>query len=243
MSTFPRHIAIVMDGNGRWAKKRFLPHIAGHRAGMEAARRIVLDCAKKNIEVLSLFAFSSENWLRPAKEVNYLMELFFIALRDELSILHDNHIKLRFIGSRSRFNSNLIEKITQVEKQTQDNKGMVLLIAIDYGGQWDICQAVQQLTSDLLGASSQTTITPAHIQKYLSFADLPNPDLFIRTSGEFRISNFMLWQLAYAELYFTDILWPDFNEQALEQALIHFGKRERRYGGRLDSPQLGNETC
>jgi undecaprenyl diphosphate synthase len=233
ISSLPRHIAIVMDGNGRWARQRFLPHVAGHRAGVETARQIVQHCAKLNIKVLSLFAFSSENWLRPIKEVNYLMELFFIALRDELNTMREYNIQLRFIGNRSRFNTKLHNKIIEVEEATRHHTGMVLLIAIDYGGQWDICQAVQRLVQE--GGE----ITPEQIKSRLSFADLPDPDLFIRTSGELRISNFMLWQLAYAELYFTDSLWPDFTVQALEEALVHFSRRERRYGARTLSEAEG----
>jgi undecaprenyl diphosphate synthase len=227
----PKHIAIVMDGNGRWAKKRFLPRLSGHRAGVKAARGIVKFCVERKIPVLSLFAFSTENWSRPGKEVNNLMELFFAALKKEFKILHEQDIQLRFIGDRSRFNPKLHGKITEVENLTRDNKGLVLMIAADYGGQWDICQAVQQLVKESLsGQLSTGDITPAQINQRLSFADLADPDLFIRTGGEIRVSNFMLWQLAYAELYFTDTLWPDFNEEAFDKALLYFSGRERRFG-------------
>ncbi len=230
-SSLPQHIAIIMDGNGRWAKKRFLPRIAGHRAGVDATRQIVKNCAKRNIKVLSLFAFSSENWRRPAQEVSYLMELFLTSLEREVSMLHENNIQLRFIGDRSRFSEKLSKKITEVEKTTSANTGMVLIIAADYGGQWDICQAVNKLTRAVeLGQLSSSDITPEKIQSQLSFADLPDPDLFIRTSGELRISNFMLWQLAYSELYFTSVLWPDFDENELENALAQYVNRERRFG-------------
>jgi undecaprenyl diphosphate synthase len=230
-STLPQHIAIVMDGNGRWAKQRFLPRVAGHRAGIEAARQIVKHCAKRNIKILSLFAFSSENWRRPTQEVSYLMDLFLSGLEREFSMLHDNNIQLRFIGDRSRFNEKLTKKIVEVEQITSNNTGMVLIVAADYGGQWDIYQAVRQLMEIAeAGGISSKDITPEHITQKLSFADLPNPDLFIRTSGEMRISNFMLWQLAYAELYFTDVLWPSFNETELDKALAHYASRERRYG-------------
>lgn len=230
-NTLPQHIAVVMDGNGRWAKKRFMPRVAGHRAGVEAARQIVKNCIKKNIKVLSLFAFSSENWRRPAEEVSHLMEIFLTGLEKEVSMLHENHVQLRFIGDRTRFSDKLRQKILEVETLTEKNTGLVLIIAVDYGGQWDITQAVKQLANQVgEGALKSTDITPAHIAAQLSFADLPNPDLFIRTSGEWRISNFMLWQLAYAELYFTDILWPDFNEKELDKALAHFASRERRFG-------------
>jgi undecaprenyl diphosphate synthase len=238
----PQHLAVIMDGNGRWAKKRFLPRVAGHRAGVEAARRIVKASVKKNIKVLSLFAFSSENWRRPAEEVSQLMEIFLTGLEREVGMLHENNVQLRFIGDRTRFSEKLCNKIIEVEKLTNSNTGLILLIAADYGGQWDICQAVKQLAGDIeSGKLSSVDITPEHINKNLSFADLPHPDLFIRTSGESRISNFMLWQLAYAELYFTDILWPDFDEAELEKALTHFASRERRFG--YCSEQLEAITC
>src|SRR3990167_6085157 len=204
MQAIPRHIAIIMDGNGRWAKKRFLPRIAGHRAGVEATRKIIQYCAKNNIQVLSLFAFSSENWRRPSHEVSHLMELFLTSLEREVATLHKNNIQMRFIGDRSHFNEKLSKKILEVESLTRQNTGMVLMIAADYGGQWDICQATQQLANEVkAGQLASTDITPEKLASKLSFADLPDPDLFIRTSGELRISNFMLWQLAYAELYFT----------------------------------------
>lgn len=233
----PRHIAIVMDGNGRWAKKRFLPRIAGHKAGLEATREVIKSCAKKNIRVLSLFAFSSENWQRPVQEVNYLMDLFLSSLQAEVAMLHEENVQLRFIGDRSRFNPALCEKMAEVEATTNQNTGMVLIIAIDYGGQWDICQAVRRLAKTIEdGELSSAAITPDVIKRHLSFADLPDPDLFIRTSGELRISNFMLWQLAYAELYFTPTLWPDFDEKELDKALLHYAERERRFG--LQSEQV-----
>lgn len=227
----PKHIAIIMDGNGRWAKKRFLPRVAGHRAGVEATRRIVRYCAKLHIPVLSLFAFSSENWRRSAEEVNALMDLFLTSLEKEVPSLHQNQVCLRFIGDREKFNMKLRTKIHEVESYMQHNTGMVLLIAADYGGQWDICEAARRLAQEVeQGKLKSEDINSALFAKHLSFADLPDPDLFIRTSGEVRISNFMLWQLAYAELYFTDILWPDFNEAELDKAISHFARRERRYG-------------
>ena len=227
----PRHIAIVMDGNGRWAKKRFLPRIAGHRAGVEAAREVTRNCALENIEVLSLFAFSSENWSRPKAEVSYLMRLFLKGLEREIAMLTEYNVRLRFIGNRNQFDSKLYHKIQEVEAATAVNSGMILIIAVDYGGQWDITQAAQQCARAIeAGDIKSDDMTAELISSKLSFADLPNPDLFIRTSGEMRISNFMLWQLAYSELYFTDILWPDFDKAALDKALIHFAKRDRRYG-------------
>lgn len=231
-TNLPQHIAIVMDGNGRWAKQRFMPRIAGHKAGVEAARQVVKNCAKHHIKVLSLFAFSSENWRRPAQEVNYLMELFLTGLEREVKMLHENNVQLRFIGDRTKFSEKLCKKISEVENLTHKNSGMVLIIAADYGGQWDICQATRKLAQEVeAGVLSSKDITPDHITRKLSFADLPHPDLFIRTSGEIRLSNFMLWQLAYSELYFTSTLWPDFDAAELDKALAQFARRERRYGG------------
>ncbi|HLB41389.1 MAG TPA: isoprenyl transferase [Gammaproteobacteria bacterium] len=230
-SKLPQHIAIVMDGNGRWAKKRFMPRFAGHRAGAEATRRVVKSCIKKNIQVLSLFAFSSENWRRPKEEVDHLMELFLTGFEREVDILYNNNVRLRFIGDRHRFNTNLQEKMQEVEQKTCKNTGMVVLMAMNYGGQWDICQGVQKLMAEVaVGKLTAAAITPTHIANTLSFADLPDPDLFIRTSGEARISNFMLWQLAYSELYFTPTFWPDFDEAELDKALAYYANRERRYG-------------
>lgn len=241
-TNLPQHIAIIMDGNGRWAKRRFMPRVAGHRAGVEAARQVVKHCAKKNIKVLTLFAFSSENWRRPAQEVSHLMELFFTGLEREVRMLHENNIQLRFIGDRSRFSDKLCKKIQEVETLTGKNTGMVLIIAADYGGQWDICQSVRKLVQSVeAGSLSSLDITPENIARHLSFADLPDPDLFIRTSGELRISNFMLWQLAYAELYFTGTLWPDFDGNELDKALDHYAGRERRYG--FSSEQLSETPC
>lgn len=230
-SNLPQHIAIIMDGNGRWAKQRFLPRVAGHRSGVETVREVIKCCVKRDIKVLSLFAFSSENWRRPTQEVGYLMELFFSALEREVKTLHENKVRMRFIGDRSRFSERLCQKISEVENLTQANPGLTLIIAADYGGQWDICQAVKKLTQAVeAGTLSSSDISPEKIASQLSFADLPDPDLFIRTSGELRISNFMLWQLAYSELYFTDTLWPDFNEAEFDKALTQYAHRERRFG-------------
>lgn len=230
-SNLPQHIAIIMDGNGRWAKQRFLPRVAGHRSGVETVREVIKCCVKRNIKVLSLFAFSSENWRRPSQEVGYLMELFFSALEREVRTLHENKVRMRFIGDRGRFSDRLCQKIAEVEALTQENPGLTLIIAADYGGQWDICQAVKKLTQAVeAGTLSSSDISPEKIASQLSFADLPDPDLFIRTSGELRISNFMLWQLAYSELYFTDTLWPDFNEAEFDKALAQYAQRERRFG-------------
>ncbi|HVE44805.1 MAG TPA: isoprenyl transferase [Gammaproteobacteria bacterium] len=227
----PRHIAIIMDGNGRWAKQKRLPRVAGHRAGVEVARETIKLCIERQIEVLSLFAFSSENWQRPEQEVTFLMRLFFTALDREKNMLHEHNVQLRFIGDRARFDEHLREKIAEAESLTARNTGLVLIVAADYGGQWDICQAVRQLALEVeSGRLSSDAIDHNMITSKLSFADLPDPDLFIRTSGEFRISNFMLWQMAYTELYFTDVLWPDFDQSAFELALKTFSERERRFG-------------
>lgn len=234
----PQHIAVIMDGNGRWAKRRFMPRLAGHRAGVDAARQIVKNCARRGIQVLSLFAFSSENWRRPEKEVSHLMGLFLSGLENEASELHQNNVCLRFIGDRSHFGDKLVKKIDEVEALTSANTGMTLLIAADYGGKWDIVQATQQIAYKVAaGELNADSITEETISSHLSFADLPDPDLFIRTSGEVRISNFMLWQLAYAELFFSEKMWPEFDESELEKALQHFASRQRRYG--YSGEQLG----
>jgi|SRR3990167_108620 len=230
-SSLPRHIAIIMDGNGRWAKKRFLPRTLGHKAGVESVRQVVRRCAEKKIEVLTLFAFSSENWRRPLSEVNFLFELFLTALKRETKKLHEQNVRLRVIGELSRFDEKLRHYIHDAETMTANNTGMTLIVAANYGGQWDICEAMRKLAVEVeQGQLSSKDITPQHISANLAFPDLPDPDLFIRTSGEQRISNFMLWQMAYAELYFTDVLWPDFNAEELDKALDYFADRERRFG-------------
>lgn len=244
MSYLPQHITIIMDGNGRWAKKRFLPRKAGHRAGVLAAKRIIKCCAAKRIPILSLFAFSSENWRRPPNEINFLMDLFLNGLKKELDLLLQLNVQLRFIGDRSRLTPALIDKIREVETLTAPHTGMKLLIAANYGGQWDISEAVRRIVSEIAAGKLKldpNLITAKLIADHLSFADLPDPDFFIRTSGEQRISNFMLWQLAYTELYFTQVLWPDFDEQEFEKALGHYASRERRFG--YSSDQLGELAC
>lgn len=230
-TTLPRHIAVIMDGNGRWAKQRHLPRVAGHKAGVEAVRNTVKYCAERNIEVLTLFAFSSENWRRPAQEVSYLMDLFIVALEREAKKLHKQNIQLRIIGDRSRFDEKLQNQMLKAEDLTAANTGMKLVIAANYGGQWEIAEACRQLAAEIAaGKITGSDISAALIQTKLVTADLPDPDLFIRTSGEQRISNFMIWQLAYAELYFTDVLWPDFGAHELDKALAFFAGRERRFG-------------
>jgi undecaprenyl diphosphate synthase len=227
----PRHIAIIMDGNGRWAKKRFMPRIMGHRAGVKSVKNIVEFCSKQKIEVLSLFAFSSENWRRPPEEVSLLMKLFSVTLELEVKKLAKNNVKLVCIGDRSAFSSELQDKITKGEMLTQNNSGLTLVIAANYGGHWDIAQAATQVAIKIkTGGLSNSIITEKLISEHLSTASLPNPDLFIRTGGEERISNFLLWQLAYTEFYFTSTLWPDFTPTVLQQAIDSFKGRQRRFG-------------
>lgn len=230
-SETPRHVAIIMDGNGRWARQRSLPRFAGHRAGVGAVRQTVQGCAERHINVLTLFAFSSENWRRPKKEVGLLMELFLSALEHEADKLHRNNVRMRVIGDRTAFAPKLQDTIRAAEDTTRNNSGLVLNIAANYGGRWDITQAVRQLAEQAeQGKIRSADITPAHVQAALCMADLPEPDLFIRTGGEQRISNFLLWPLAYTELYFTPTLWPDFKAQELDAALKAYAFRQRRFG-------------
>jgi len=227
----PRHIAIIMDGNGRWAQKRLMPRIMGHHAGVKAVRKIVEYCAKQNIEVLSLFAFSSENWRRPKDEVSLLMELFMATLQSEVDKLDKNNIRLKIIGDKSGFPEKLQEKIRLAEAQTQGNAGLTLLIAANYGGRWDITQAMRKIAAGIKqGDIQEQDISEELIGEHLVTAGLPEPDLFIRSGGEERISNFLLWQLAYTEFYFTESLWPDFDQNLLETAINSFKSRERRFG-------------
>jgi undecaprenyl diphosphate synthase len=224
----PKHIAVIMDGNGRWARKRFLPRIAGHKRGVDTVRDLVKSCAKLKVEYLTLFAFSSENWRRPSDEVSFLMGLFMEALKREVVKLHQNNIKLVMIGDRSRFDAALLEQIRISEELTANNTGLTLTIAANYGGRWDMLQAMNKMQAaapQLAGYYREEHLTP-----YLSMSYAPEPDLFIRTGGEKRISNFLLWQLAYTELYFTDTLWPDFNADAFKQAIQSYQQRERRFG-------------
>lgn len=224
----PKHIAIIMDGNGRWAKKRFMPRVAGHKRGVETVRNTVKACSELGVEYLTLFAFSSENWRRPAEEVSFLMQLFMLALEQEIAKLHKNNICLKIIGDRSRFDGKLVEMITRAESLTKSNTGLTLTIAANYGGRWDLVQATHRMLED--HPECGQSFKEEDLEPYLSTSYAPEPDLFIRTGGEQRISNFMLWQLAYAELYFTDTLWPDFNTLALKRAIKSFQQRERRFG-------------
>jgi undecaprenyl diphosphate synthase len=225
----PRHVAIIMDGNGRWAKQRHLPRFAGHKRGVEAVRAIVKACAERGVGFLTLFAFSSENWRRPADEVALLMQLFIGALENEVQKLHRNGIRLKLIGDQRRFDPKIQALIAAGEALTAANTVLTLTIAANYGGRWDILQALNRYLKE--GASkNKDAVSEGDLAPYLSMAYAPEPDLFIRTGGEQRMSNFLLWQLAYTELHFTDTLWPDFDAAALEAAFASYRKRERRFG-------------
>jgi undecaprenyl diphosphate synthase len=222
----PRHVAIIMDGNGRWARSRLLPRIAGHRRGLEAVRATVENCAERGIEYLTLFAFSSENWRRPAEEVTLLMQLFQSALTSEAQRLHEAGVRLKVVGDLARFGRKMARLIERAEGLTAGNKRLTLTIAANYGGRWDILQAANKV--------KERPIDEAALAPHLAMSYAPEPDLFIRTGGEQRISNFLLWQLAYTELYFTDTLWPDFDAAALDQAIASYRNRERRFGRTSD---------
>ena len=232
----PRHIAIIMDGNGRWAAARGLPRVAGHKSGLTAVRMSIQECAKRKVGALTLFAFSSENWQRPADEVSSLMGLFFEALEREIEELHGNGVRIRFIGDRKALSVRLQARIAAAEQQTAGNGGLQLQVAVSYGGRWDVVQAVQKLARRCAeGAIRAQDITEDDVSAALELgvlreAGLADPDLFIRTGGEHRISNFLLWNLAYTELFFTDKLWPDFDAAEFNAALEHFAGRERRFG-------------
>ena len=222
----PRHVAIIMDGNGRWAKKRFLPRVAGHRKGVEAVREIVKACIERGVEYLTLFAFSSENWRRPQEEVTVLMQLFLRALEQEVGKLHNNDIRFKAVGDLSAFDPRIVELIRQGEALTKDNKRLTLTVAANYGGRWDILQAAERCRME----DPVAPFTEERLSRFLSMGYAPEPDLFIRTGGEQRVSNFLLWQLAYTELYFTEALWPDFDTAALDAAMASYRQRERRFG-------------
>jgi undecaprenyl diphosphate synthase len=231
LTQIPKHIAIIMDGNGRWAKRRLLPRYLGHQSGLKTVRTVVEQCAQRGVEVLTLFAFSSENWSRPRQEVRQIMDLFFRALRGEIRRLQNNQVRLRVIGDRTAFSTALQQRIAKAEQLTSVNNGLLLQIAANYGGRWDITQAARYLAQQVqIGKLEPEAIDETAITAALAFPDCPYPDLLIRTGGEQRISNFLLWQLAYAELYFSDLLWPDFNEAEFAKALEVFASRQRRFG-------------
>ena len=223
----PRHIAIIMDGNGRWATKRMLPRVAGHAKGVEAVRGITEACVVRGVEYLTLFAFSSENWRRPAEEVSLLMRLFMTALEREVAKMHANSIRLKVVGDLSRFDQKLRQMIANAERRTANNTRLTVTICANYGGRWDIMQATRKMVRELPDA---VDFDEEQLASRLAMAYAPEPDLFVRTGGEQRISNFLLWQLAYTELYFTDTYWPDFNAAALDLAIRSYQERERRFG-------------
>ncbi len=231
VSIVPRHVAIVMDGNGRWAGKRFLPRIAGHKQGVDSLSRCVKACLERGIGVLTVFAFSSENWNRPSEEVSGLMDLLVLALAKQVPSLNANGVQLHFVGDRQRLSEKVKAGLAQAELSTAGNQRLIFNVCFNYGGRWDIAQAAQKLVS------RGEAITEQSLDRAMALAHVPDPDLLIRTGGELRISNFMLWQAAYSELYFSDRLWPEFDEAALDEAIAGFRTRERRFG--QTSAQLG----
>ncbi len=227
----PTHVAVIMDGNGRWAETRALPRHAGHRSGVRSVREIVETAAKRGVSYLTLFAFSSENWKRPAEEVSRLMSLFLEALQREVDDLHRNNVRLTFIGAREELQAGLIRKISTAEKKTRNNTGLNLIVAVAYGGRWDIVTAAKNLATKVLNQElSVADIDDTKLAGELALAGVPDPDLLIRTGGEQRVSNFLLWNLAYAELWFCDSLWPEFGERQFDEALAFYASRQRRYG-------------
>jgi len=227
----PKHIVVVMDGNGRWAKKRLMPRTTGHHAGVKSTREIVENCIKEKIQALTLFAFSSENWKRPEQEVSSLMELFVTTLQSEVKSLHEQNVRVRFIGECGAFSEKLQKKIKEAKELTINNTGLQLNIAVNYGGRWDIAEACKIIVGKIqLGELQADDINAELIDEYVCLKQLPEPDLFIRTGGEMRISNFLIWQLAYTELYFTDVLWPDFKSEEFSTALNWYAGRQRRFG-------------
>jgi undecaprenyl diphosphate synthase len=231
----PQHVAIIMDGNGRWARSRGMPRVAGHRASVKVVRKVIEDCARLNVSYLTLFAFSSENWRRPPDEVGMLMGLFLDALVREVAELHKNQVRMRFIGDRSALGSELTERMREAEELTAGNTGLGLMVAVAYGGRWDIAQACRRLALEAAaGQLIAAEISEAQIAARLALAGIPDPDLLIRTGGEQRISNFLLWNLAYTELYFSDALWPEFSPQHLQSAFDFYAQRERRFGKTSD---------
>jgi undecaprenyl diphosphate synthase len=231
MADSPQHVAIIMDGNGRWARSRGLPRPAGHRASVKVVRRTVEECARRNVDYLTLFAFSSENWRRPPDEVGMLMNLFLDALEREVADLHRNGVRLRFLGDRNLLGTALAQRMADAEALTAANGGLGLMVALAYGGRWDLTQACRSLATEVAaGTLLASEIGEAHVAARLALAGIPDPDLLIRTGGEQRISNFLLWNLAYTEMYFSDVLWPEFGPAQLDAAFEFFAQRERRFG-------------
>lgn len=241
--TCPKHVAIIMDGNNRWAKKRLMPGVSGHKAGVDSVRAVVETSMAEGVEALTLFAFSSENWQRPENEVSALMSLFVMALEREVKKLHRNNIRLRVIGDLSRFSDKIQTLIRDAESLTHANDAMTLVIAANYGGRWDLTQAAKKLAQDVAeGQLNVDDITEQHVNERTLLSDLPAPDLLIRTGGEQRISNFLLWQAAYTEFYFTDAFWPDFKQDEYRLALQSFARRVRRFG-RTDDQLLADQEA
>jgi len=231
LTRLPRHVAVIMDGNGRWAQKRHLPRIAGHRSGTQSARTTIETCARLKIEALTLYAFSVENWRRPKTEIDFLMALLREYLRKEMPLLQKNNIRMRFLGRIDELPAGVQNDVRDAMEKTAGNKGMVLCVALNYGGRAEIVDAMNAILSERNGHGTPNKVTEEQLSRHLYTEGLPDPDLLIRTSGEMRVSNFLLWQIAYAEIFVTETLWPDFNRARLLEALLEFQKRERRYGG------------
>jgi len=231
LARLPRHVAVIMDGNGRWAQKRHLPRIAGHRSGTQSARTTIETCARLKIEALTLYAFSVENWRRPKTEIDFLMALLREYLRKEMPLLQKNNIRMRFLGRIDELPAGVQKDVREAMEKTAENKGMVLCVALNYGGRAEIVDAMNAILSERNGHVTPNKVTEEQLSRHLYTEGLPDPDLLIRTSGEMRVSNFLLWQIAYAEIFVTETLWPDFNRARLLEALLEFQKRERRYGG------------
>lgn len=231
LSRLPKHVAVIMDGNGRWAQKRHLPRIAGHRSGTQSARATIETCARLKIEALTLYAFSVENWRRPKTEIDFLMQLLREYLKKEMPLLQKNEIRMRFLGRIEELPAAVQKDVREAMEKTAGNKGMVLCVALNYGGRAEIVDAMNAILGEHQGNGASSRITEEQLARHLYTEGLPDPDLLIRTSGEMRVSNFLLWQIAYAEIFVTDTLWPDFNRARLLEALVEFQKRERRYGG------------
>jgi len=231
LTRLPRHVAVIMDGNGRWAQKRHLPRIAGHRQGTQSARTTIETCVRLKIEALTLYAFSVENWRRPKTEIDFLMQLLREYLKREMPLLQKNEIRMRFLGRIHELPAAVQKDVREAMEKTAENKGMVLCVALNYGGRAEIVDAMNAVLQQQNGSAAPSLITEEHLARHLYTEGLPDPDLLIRTSGEMRVSNFLLWQIAYAEIFVTETLWPDFNRARLLDALVEFQKRERRYGG------------
>jgi len=243
LARLPRHVAVIMDGNGRWAQKRHLPRIAGHRSGTQSARTTIETCARLQIEALTLYAFSVENWRRPKTEIDFLMALLREYLRKEMPLLQKNNIRIRFLGRIDELPAGVRNDVRNATEKTAGNKGMVLCVALNYGGRAEIVDAMNAILSERNGHGASSKVTEEQLSRHLYSDGLPDPDLLIRTSGEMRVSNFLLWQIAYAEIFVTETLWPDFNRARLLEALLEYQKRERRYGGIREGEPSGEKPA